>query len=272
VHRFIVLPRSGEVKESLERSQYDDVKALIGSSASSRAAVPPLMIESDCQAAGWFEDGAHGTTRHDPTRKVGGHLDLDGGGLHGHPWASELWVDPMPPYRSRLLWRWLPMLQEDVSPEVTEPDCWKGVTYELGGTSKPVCTAAGCEPTLIFRPPNTLRASQITMGSLPDPVQALRDAIAHGLAHDEGTTQLGGRTVQRIRLDPPPDCDADQGLSPPDVRLRRPRDVLSRRDPQPRVPRRELRRAFPHLRVPTSNSREPRTTDIRAQHPNAPGP
>jgi hypothetical protein len=41
-------------------------------------------------------------------------------------------------------------------------------------------------------------------------VQGLRDAIDHGLAHDEGTTQLRGRTVERIRFDPPPDCDADQ--------------------------------------------------------------
>ena len=128
---------------------------------------------------------------------------------------SELWADTKPPYRWRVLLRGLPMVEEDTSPDVTEPDCWKGVTSELGGTSKPVCTAAGCEPILSFSAPNTLRISPISIGFPPDPVQGLRDAIDHGLAHDEGTTQLGGRTVERIRLDPPPDCDADQVCLPP---------------------------------------------------------
>jgi hypothetical protein len=128
---------------------------------------------------------------------------------------SELWADTKPPYRWRVLWRDLPFVYEDASPDVTEPDCWGGVTSELGGTSEPVCTAAGCEPILSFHAPNTLRISPISIGFPPDPVQGLRDAIDHGLAHDEGTTQLGGRTVERIRLDPPPDCDADQVCLPP---------------------------------------------------------
>ena len=98
---------------------------------------------------------------------------------------------------------------------MTEPDCWKGVTSELGGTSEPVCTAAGCEPTLSFKAPKTLRISPISVGFPADPVQGLRDAIDQGLAHDEGTTQLGEWTVERIRIDPPPDCDADQVCLPP---------------------------------------------------------
>jgi len=128
---------------------------------------------------------------------------------------SELWADTTPPYRWRLLWRSLPMLEEDALPEVTEPDCWKGITYELGGTSNPVCTAAGCERTLRFVAPNTVSAAGIEPGFLPDPAHGLREAIDYGLAHDEGTTQLRGRTVERIRLDPPPDCDADQVCRPP---------------------------------------------------------
>ena len=82
---------------------------------------------------------------------------------------SELWADTQPPYRSRLLLRDLPMVEEDASPDVTEPDCWKGVTSELGGTSTPVCTAAGCEPTLSFHAPNTLRISPISFGVPPRP-------------------------------------------------------------------------------------------------------
>ena len=37
-------------------------------------------------------------------------------------------------------------------------------------------------------------------------MKALREAISAGRAHDEGETQLDGRTVKRIRLDPPSDC------------------------------------------------------------------
>jgi hypothetical protein len=126
---------------------------------------------------------------------------------------TELWTDTMPPYRWRVLLRDLPLVEEDASPDVTEPDCWSGVTSELGATSSPVCTAAGCEPILRFVAPNTLRVSPISIGFLPDPVKGLRDAIDYGLAHDEGTTQLGGRTVERIRLDPP-DCDDSDPLCP----------------------------------------------------------
>ncbi|OFW74847.1 MAG: hypothetical protein A2Y55_05700 [Actinobacteria bacterium RBG_16_68_12] len=34
----------------------------------------------------------------------------------------------------------------------------------------------------------------------------LRGAISDGRAHDEGKTELSGRTVERIRIDPPDDC------------------------------------------------------------------
>jgi hypothetical protein len=182
---------------------------------------------------------------------------------------SELWEDTKTPYRWRVLWRDLPMVEEDVPPDVTEPDCWKGITSELGGTSKPVCTAAGCEPSLSFRAPNTLRISPISVGFPADPVQGLRDAIDNGLAHDEGTTQLGGRTVERIRFDPPPDCDADQVCRPP---------IYVYVDPATFYP---VEIHNPEFRGESSVTRFltfeylPRTpanlalTDIRAQHPGA---
>ena len=172
---------------------------------------------------------------------------------------SELWEDTKTPYRWRVLWRDLPMVEEDVPPGVTEPDCWKGVTSELGGTSKPVCTAAGCEPTLSFRAPNTLRISPISVGFPADPVQGLRDAIAQGLAHDEGTTQLSGRTVERIRLDPPPECDADQVCPPRRTCTSTPRRSIPSRSTTPSsaasAPSRASSRSSTCLEPPqTSNS------------------
>jgi hypothetical protein len=182
---------------------------------------------------------------------------------------SELWADTTPPFRWRLLWRALPVLEGDVSPEVTDPDCWKGITYELGGTSKPICTATGCEPTLRFIAPNTLSAAGIEPRFLPDPVQSLRDAIDTGLAHDEGTTQLGGRTLERIRFDPPPDCDADQVCHPPLYLYVDPETFYPVEIHSPEF------RGVSHVTRFLTFEYLPRTpanlalTDIRAQHPEA---
>jgi hypothetical protein len=182
---------------------------------------------------------------------------------------SELWADTTPPHRWRMIWRWLPMLEEDVLPEVSEPDCWKGITYELGGTSKPVCTATGCEPTLRFIAPNIVSAAGIEPGVRPDPVQGLRDAIDHGLAHDEGTTQLRGRTVERIRFDPPPDCDADQVCWPSTYLYVDPETFypVEVHNPEYRGVSWVTRYlTFEYLpRTPENLA----LTDIRAQHPNA---
>jgi hypothetical protein len=127
---------------------------------------------------------------------------------------TEVWIDERPPYRWRAVVRDLPVVEEDVPADVTVPDCFAGVTTELGGTADPVCTASGCEPILHFHAPNTLRVSPISASVPPDPVHGLRDAIHDGLAHDDGATQLHGRTVEHIRIDPPP-CDADRACPPP---------------------------------------------------------
>ena len=184
---------------------------------------------------------------------------------------TELWMDTMPPYRWRVLLRDLPLVAEDASPDVSEPDCWRGVTSEFGGTSEPVCTATGCEPILRFAAPNTLRISPVSIGFLPDPAQGLRDAIDHGLAHDEGTTQLGGRTVERIRLDPP-DCDADQRCRPPAYAYVDPETFypIEIHNPEFRGVRSVVRfLTFEYLPRTDANIA---LTDIRAQHPNAVGP
>jgi hypothetical protein len=180
---------------------------------------------------------------------------------------TELWVDTVPPYRWRVLRRDLPLLEEDARGNGSEPECSRGVTEEFGGTSDPVCTATGCEPILMFSAPNALRVSPVSIGFLPDPAHSLRDAIRHGLAHDEGTTTLGGRTVERIRLDPP--CHAAQ---------RCPGLTYAYVDPKTFYPI-EIRQ--PEFRGVSSVVRFltfeylPRTaanlklTNIRAEHPNA---
>jgi hypothetical protein len=59
--------------------------------------------------------------------------------------------------------------------------------------------------TLRFVPPNSL-IYYLPALQMSDPVQMLLDAISHEAAVDEGPTQLDGRTVIRIRLDPPALC------------------------------------------------------------------
>ena len=104
-----------------------------------------------------------------------------------------------------------------------------------------------------------------------DPLRVFRDALDRGVAHDEGETNVDGRTVRRIRLDPCP-LDTDCTLEPtyvyldPDsfspVEIRAPgymddgkvADLVSRY------------RTFEYLpRAPANLV----LTDIHAQHPSA---
>ena len=68
---------------------------------------------------------------------------------------------------------------------------------------------------LYFVPPDTLAIWPLgTGGRPPDPVTELRKAISAGRAHLEGSTQLDGRTVERIRIDFPSECfDRDAGCA-----------------------------------------------------------
>jgi hypothetical protein len=180
---------------------------------------------------------------------------------------TELWVDTVPPYR------WRALLRDVVpfdAPTVSEPACWKGVTSELGGTVQPVCTAASCEPTLRFVAPNTLHVSQASFPVFPDPAHTFQDAIRNGLAHDEGTTKLGGRTVERIRIDPPSlFCHANHGRCPPptyvyvDPQTFHPIEIH-----QPIFGVRSVMRflTFEYLPRTPENLK---LTNIRAQHPHA---
>jgi hypothetical protein len=113
---------------------------------------------------------------------MGRDVDFDGSRVHGHA-RSERDLD-----------------RRDAAAQVPRPlqfpaatrelrsarTCRSGPAYELGGTfdAGPISLLGG------------------TNLSVLDPVGELREPISAGTAHDEGKTQLDGRAVERIRLDP----------------------------------------------------------------------
>ena len=103
---------------------------------------------------------------------------------------EEIWLDQPPPHRYRYLVD---------GPKLRKPECTGEPPIEFGGTQN----TGG---TLEFHPPNALIATQHKAFVPVDLVARLREAIGTGRAHDEGTTELYGRTVRRIRLDPPTSC------------------------------------------------------------------
>jgi hypothetical protein len=111
---------------------------------------------------------------------------------------GEVWVDGTPPHSYRLL------LNDRPDPTNADPDelaCSLGKTSEYGGTYRST-------QTLRFVPPNTLSVERQRFRFELNPAADLRAAISTGRAHDEGKTQLDGRTVERIRIDPPSNCPA----------------------------------------------------------------
>jgi hypothetical protein len=109
---------------------------------------------------------------------------------------NEIWIDQTPPRRFRTI-------QEDSTPNsAADPGEWvcsSGTISELRGTLD-----SGRAYSVV---PGSESGSPVLFITPYDPVQALREAISEGRAHDEGETQLDGRTVKRIRIDPPVDCD-----------------------------------------------------------------
>jgi hypothetical protein len=152
--------------------------------------------------------------------------------------------------------------------------CASGTAAELGGT-------LGKEPTLRFVPPNTLSALPLEVLHPRDPVTSLRQAISAGSAHDEGQTQLDGRTVERIRIDLPSDCRFAPCSQGPGYEYVDPETFYPVRTELPgfiaevggsdvvrlRIVERIL--TFEYLARTAANLA---LTDIRAQHPDATGP
>jgi hypothetical protein len=120
---------------------------------------------------------------------------------------NEIWIDQAPPHRYRAILDDPPIAS--ALPETLA--CSSGTVREVGGTVDPACSSAeqpSCttQETLKFVPPNTLSVSPLQFVLPPDPVTMLREAISAGSAHDEGETQLDGRTVERIRIDSESAC------------------------------------------------------------------
>jgi hypothetical protein len=191
---------------------------------------------------------------------------------------GEVWIDGAPPHSYRILLKDLPD-PANVDPRAL--GCSSGTASELGGSDS-------SSLTLRFVPPNRLSAYAIQFRFELDPARALRDAISAEEAHDEGKTQLDGRTVERIRIDPPFDC-------PP--RANCPREpAYAYVDPETFYPVEFVATSYQveivggpgtssysHVRVRDVMRFSifeylPRTaanlalTDIHAQHPNATGP
>lgn len=185
---------------------------------------------------------------------------------------NEIWIDQAPPHRFRAL------LKDPVPPDAAGTDpralvCASGTVTELGGTLAP-------PHTLRLVPPNGLSDSSVTFVHPLDPVTELREAISAGRAHDEGTTQLDGRTVERIRFDsaadcPDPSCPREPSYAYVDsetfypVRLEIPRGVIQTGSVVHSF--RGVVRTLTFEYLPRTDANLA-LTDIRAQHPDATGP
>ena len=110
---------------------------------------------------------------------------------------NEIWIDQMRPYKYRVLLNDFPPDPGNADSRVLA--CSSGTPSELGGTLE-------TGETLRFVPPNMLTVNPLRFVYPVDPVKSLREAISAGRAQDDGTTQLEGRTVERIRFDPPSIC------------------------------------------------------------------
>lgn len=113
---------------------------------------------------------------------------------------NESWVDQTPPHRYRILLN-APPPPQAANAGLRALVCRNGTGPELGGF-------LNSDETLEFVPPNRLRVAGSRFGFPVDPVADLRQSLNAGTAHDEGKTKLNGRTVNRIRIDPPASCPA----------------------------------------------------------------
>ena len=122
---------------------------------------------------------------------------------------NEIWIDQAPPHRYRALVKELrtdlePAWATRRGPDVLAYACSSGTPSEIGGEFD-----TGVR--LRFVPPNTLSFNEMVFRpDHLDPVADLREAISAGQAHDDGKTQLDGRTVERIRIDFSLPCCPDE--------------------------------------------------------------
>jgi hypothetical protein len=197
---------------------------------------------------------------------------------------SEIWIDQTYPRKYRALFGHEPATSEEqfvvlvghgpAMSDARKQMCSRGRPAEIGGDLTE-------RPTLMFFPPDWLSYAPLQYRTPYDPAGDLREAISAGRAHHDGQTTLAGRTVERIRIDPPSRCpvascrepsyayvdpetyDLVQTESPYGVYVRGP----GRRSWQFKIVARYL--MFEYLPRTAANVA---LTDIVAQHPNAGGP
>ncbi len=121
---------------------------------------------------------------------------------------NEIWIDQTPPHMYRVL---LASLDSGAPIRARLPARAERPS-ELGGCHEPFEPARHGGDAQV-RAAEHADYSQRSRGSCfpVDPVKDLRVAISAGRAHDEGKTELDGRTVERIRTDPPTGCPVSPG-------------------------------------------------------------
>jgi hypothetical protein len=180
----------------------------------------------------------------------------------------EFWIDTTPPHRYRAI---LPLPPDPANADPRRLPCVRGTPAEVGGDLG--------KPNLRFVLPNRLVFDRpLYFPVEQDPWAFAREMISEGRAHREGTTQLDGRTVERVRFDPPDSCPApaaghcptepEYGYFDPETLYPVAWDYA--RDPMfPLWRNRERYLAYEYLPRTEANLA---LTDIRAQHPEASGP
>jgi hypothetical protein len=184
---------------------------------------------------------------------------------------NEIWIDGTAPHRYRVLAK---DFGEGSTTGVRGLACWRGTAAEFGGTQESF-------DALRFVPPNTLIRWKLRYGRELDPATRLREAINAGAAHHEGKTQLDGRTVERIRIDPPSDCPVAPCSQEPGYAYVDPETFYPVRTEGPgfiaqvsgsEVVRLRIVERFLTFEYLPRTEANLALTDIRAQHPNATGP
>jgi hypothetical protein len=176
----------------------------------------------------------------------------------------EFWIDTNRPHRYRAIVPRPPA-------QGTDGPCPSGTQAEVGGDLG--------KPNLRFMPPNSLvRDRALYFSSVDqDPWAFVRKMISEGRAHREGTTQLDGRAVERVRFDPascpaapPGHCPTEPSYGYFDPETLEPVAWDYARDPtRPGIRGRDRYLAYEYLPRTDDNLA---LTDIRAQHPDAKGP
>jgi hypothetical protein len=178
----------------------------------------------------------------------------------------EIWVDERPPYRYRAI-----KVPAASAGDLAANPCstWTG---EIGGTVG--------NRALRFVAPNTLTATGIVFLGPVDPVKTLRDALSAGKAVDEGRTRLGGRTVERIRIEgcgfeasgAGPACPGESSYAYVDPHTFQPIEMdghaVFNAPDRPAVVLQSVSRFLTYEYLPATAANRA-LANIRAQHPNA---